>query len=66
MISYAPLWKTMDKRKCTQYKLIKNGINQQTINKIKNNKNVTLKTVEKLCIILRCKPNDIFEVIKDS
>ena len=43
----------------TQYKLLKLGINNRTLDGLKKNKNMTLITVEKLCKILDCTPNDI-------
>ncbi|MCM1184769.1 MAG: helix-turn-helix domain-containing protein [Roseburia sp.] len=59
MISYRPLWETMEKKNVSQYRLIKEGINNKTLDYLKKNKNITLLTVEKLCVILDCTPNDI-------
>ncbi|MCM1399323.1 MAG: helix-turn-helix transcriptional regulator [Clostridium sp.] len=59
MINYEPLWKTMAEKKCSQYKLIRNGIDPTTISRIKANKSITLVTLEKLCKTLDCTPNDI-------
>ncbi len=59
MISYRPLWETMEKKNISQYRLIKEGINNKTLDYLKKNKNITLLTVEKLCGILDCTPNDI-------
>lgn len=59
MIDYSPLWKTMEKKGVTQYKLIKSGIDNKTLDTLKKNNNITLLTVEKLCRILECEPNDI-------
>ncbi|MBP0980724.1 MAG: helix-turn-helix domain-containing protein, partial [Oscillospiraceae bacterium] len=39
----------------------KHGINPQTINQLKHNKGITVHTLEKLCKILDCTPNDILE-----
>jgi DNA-binding Xre family transcriptional regulator len=61
MISYAPLWKTMKDRDITQYKLLKAGIDNKTLDSLKKEKNITLNTLEKLCSILNCTPNDIVE-----
>ena len=53
MISYEPLWKTMEKKGITTYALInKYGINPRTIHNLKHNKSITLFTMEKLCHIL--------------
>jgi DNA-binding Xre family transcriptional regulator len=61
MISYAPLWKTMKEKDITQYKLLKSGIDNKTLDSLKKEKNITLHTLEKLCAILDCTPNDIVE-----
>ena len=59
MIDFSPLWETMQKREMTQYQLLKSGIDNNTLDTLKKNKNVTLVTLEKLCKILECTPNDI-------
>ena len=62
VVSYEPLWKTMGDKNITTYALItKHGINPQTINQLKHNKGITVHTLEKLCKILDCTPNDILE-----
>jgi len=59
VINYRPLWQTMKTKKVSQYKLLKEGIDNRTLNSLKNNRNITLLTLEKLCNILECTPNDI-------
>lgn len=59
MIDYSPLWATMERKGITQYKLLKLGIDHKTLDTLKKNKNITLLTVEKLCNLLECTPNDI-------
>lgn len=59
MIDFAPLWETMSRKNITQYQLLKQGIDNKTLDSLKKNKNITLNTVEKLCKILDCTPNDI-------
>ena len=61
IISYRPLWETMERRGISQYHLLKSGIDNKTLDNIKKGKNITLLTVEKLCNIIQCSPNDIFE-----
>lgn len=61
MISYEPLWTTMKQKEISQYSLLKSGIDNKTLDSLKKNKNVTLLTVEKLCRIIECTPNDIVE-----
>ena len=67
MVSYKPLWNTMEKQGITTYVLIEtHGINPRTINNLKHNKGITVYTLERLCNILDCKPNDILEFIPDK
>ena len=61
ILSYEPLWKTMKEKNITQYQLLKMGIDNKTLDGLKHDKNITLLTVEKLCVILECTPNDIVE-----
>lgn len=64
MIDYSPLWETMKTKDITTYKLINTyNINARTINNLKHNKSVSMHTLEKLCIILQCTPNDIVKII---
>jgi len=51
----------MKEKEITQYYLLKSGIDNKTLDIIKKGKNITLLTVEKLCEILQCTPNDIVE-----
>lgn len=59
MIDFSPLWSTMETKQVTQYQLLKQGIDNKTLDSLKKNKNITLVTLEKLCRILNCSPNDI-------
>ena len=65
LISYAPLWRTMETKGVTSYALItKHGISSRTINNLKHNKGITVYTLEHLCEILDCTPNDVIEFKK--
>lgn len=64
MIDYTPLWETMKSKNISQYKLLKSGIDNKTLDGLKHNKNITLLTLEKLCNILDCTPNDIIKFTK--
>ena len=65
MISYAPLWRTMEEKGITTYLLItKYQINPRTINNLKHNRGITVYTMERLCEILNCTPNDIVGFIR--
>ncbi len=61
IISYRPLWETMKQKGITQYVLLKSGIDNKTLDSLKKDKNITLLTLEKLCDIIGCTPNDIVE-----
>ena len=65
MIDYSPLWQTMDNKQITQYYLLQNGIDNKTLDSLKKNKNITLLTLEKLCNLINCTPNDIVLFIKE-
>lgn len=59
IIDYTPLWATMERKHISQYQLLQSGIDNRTLDSLKKNKNITLLTLEKLCLILDCTPNDI-------
>lgn len=39
------------------------GVDNKTLDSLKKGKNITLLTVEKLCQILNCTPNDIVKFV---
>ncbi len=60
MADYSPLWKTMEKKGTSQYYLMKKGgIDNKTIYNIKRNENITLLTLERLCVALDCTPDEV-------
>jgi len=59
LIDYSPLWATMEQKNISQYKLLKSGIDNRTLDSLKKGKNITMLTLNKLCNILECTPNDI-------
>lgn len=64
MLSYEPLWETMQNKGITTYALIsKYDINPRTVNNLKHDKSITMYTLERLCEILECTPNDIIKFI---
>ena len=67
LISYDPLWRTMEERGVSTYTLINDyNINPRTINNLKHNKSVTAYTLEKLCKILDCKVEDVITILPDT
>ncbi len=66
LISYAPLWRTMKEKGVTTYTLIyKQGFSAYTITNLRRNKSITMNTMEKLCKVLQCTPNDVIEFTED-
>lgn len=50
----------------TTYTLIyKSGFSAYTITNLKRNKSITMNTLEKLCKVLDCTPNEIIEFVED-
>ena len=67
MISYAPLWETMEKRGATTYTLqCKGGISSSTIRRLKANESVSTNTLDALCKILDCTLADIVTSLPDK
>ena len=67
MISYEPFWNTLKKKNVTIYHLIhKNGINSNTINRIKKNASITTYTLNHLCKVLDCTVQDIISYTPDE
>ncbi|MBR5022746.1 MAG: helix-turn-helix domain-containing protein [Oscillospiraceae bacterium] len=66
MLDYSPLWKTMQKRGVSQYQILKSGIDNKTLDSLKKGKNITLLTLEKICAILNCTPNDVVRFVPDK
>lgn len=64
VVDYSPLWETMQARGVTQYQLLKSGIDNKTLDSLKKNRNITMLTLEKLCDIIGCTPNDIVQFRK--
>ncbi|MBQ6998117.1 MAG: helix-turn-helix domain-containing protein [Oscillospiraceae bacterium] len=59
MLDYTPLWETMQRKGFSQYSLLKAGIDNKTLDSLKKGNNITLLTLEKICAILKCTPNDV-------
>mgnify|MGYP001145648733 CR=1 FL=1 len=67
MISYEPLWKTMQEQNVTTYSLIyKHNFSPYTITNLKRNKSITMNTLEKLCKVLNCTADNVVEFIDDD
>ena len=67
MIAVDKLWTTMDKKGVSTYWLReKCGIDRKTIRRLRANENIETKTLNKLCIVLECKLNDIAEFVPEK
>ena len=64
MIDYTPLWETMERKGISQYRLLKSGLDNKTLDSLKKGNNITMLTLEKLCFILECTPNEVVRFIK--
>lgn len=67
MISFAPLWKTLEQKGVTQYQLIHTyGVSTGTLDALRKGNSVTLNTIQDLCNILQCPVEDVVEIILDE
>ena len=65
MISYEPLWQTLKLKVISTYKLRKDyNFSKGTLDRLKQGKNITMETLDTLCIILDCSVSDIIEYKK--
>ncbi len=66
MISYEPLWATMQKKGATTYTLqVKGGVSSSTIRRMKANESVSTNTLDAICKILQCTVSDIIEYVEE-
>lgn len=63
VLDYSPMWETMQRKNISQYGLLKAGIDNKTLDSIKKGNNITLLTLEKICTILDCTPNDVVKFV---
>ena len=67
MISYAPLWETMQRKNATTYTLqVKGEISSSTVRRLKANESVSTNTLDALCRILDCELDDIIAYLPDE
>ncbi|MCC8050454.1 MAG: helix-turn-helix transcriptional regulator [Clostridiales bacterium] len=67
MISYEPLWRTLQEKRISQYRLIKDyGVSAGQLSRLRANENVSTHTLNVLCQILDCRLEDIAEYRKDE
>ena len=69
MISYENCWDTMSRRGITKYSLIYHyGISSNTLRRMSHGEPITTTTINELCLILHCIPQDIlsYEVTEEE
>lgn len=67
MITYEPLWATLEKKKITTYQLLKNhNISRGMLDNLKHNRSITMNTLNELCNILNCDVSDIIKYTEDE
>ena len=66
MMSFEPLFRTMEKKGITSYRLQKMGFNRATYYSIKSGNSVSTNTIHQLCKLLNCRVEDIIEYIPDE
>ena len=66
MISYRPLWETMNRKNITTYTLIKrHGFSRGTLDSLKHGRNISTATLDDICKILDCKVEDVLVYLPD-
>ena len=67
MISYHPLWNTMEKKGITTYYLRNkcgdDNISSSTIRRLQSGLSVSTNTLDSLCKILKCRLSEIVEYV---
>ena len=67
MITYAPLWETMKRKRISTYTLIKEyGFSKGTLDALKHNRNITMTTLNDICNLLDCTPADVSAYTPDK
>ena len=66
MISYEPLFKTMEKMGITSYRLGKMGFPLSNYYAIKHGENISTHTLNQLCKLLQCRVEDVIEYIDEK
>ncbi len=67
MITYTPLWETMKKKQISTYTLIHDhGFSKGTLDALKHDRNITMATLNDICNLLQCRPEDVIEYTPDK
>ena len=67
MISYEPLYRTLQEKGISTYKLINTyGISRSLLDRLKHNKPISTVTLNDLCAFLNCRVEDVLEYIPEE
>lgn len=62
MITFDPFWETLKEKGISQYSLIKDyGVSTGTLDALRQNRSITLNTLNDLCQILQCNVEDVIK-----
>ncbi len=65
-ISFRPMREYMEKHHISYYRLGNEGIDAQTLQRIRHDQPITTTTLDALCRIMDCQPGDLIEYIKEA
>ena len=67
MISYDPLWKTLQDKGITSYKLLNDyHLSRGMLDNLKHNRSITMNTLNQLCNLLECDVTDLIQYQRDE
>lgn len=67
MITYEPFFKTLKEKRITTYCLINQyGFSKGTLDSLRQGRNITIYTLDYLCQLLDCQPEDIIRYTPDK
>ena len=66
MISFEPLFRTMEEKGVTSYRLGKLGFPLSNFYAMKHGDNVSTHTITQLCRLLQCRVQDVMEYIDEE
>lgn len=66
MITYEPFFETLKQKGITTYKLINEySFSKGTLDSLKQNRNITMDTLNEICNLLECGVNDVISYTRD-
>ena len=66
MITYEPFFETLKRKGITTYKLINEyNFSKGTLDSLKQNKNITMETLNYICNLLECETCDVIKYTRD-